>query len=257
MARRPAWALLLALACGPARPDGAGESTGAPPTSDPSTSTSAPGPTTGVVTGEPPATATGGSTGAATTGEPPTGTCRGDLLLQIPELTAPSGLERCPDGQVHRPAATACAHPFAVEPCPGPDPCDGAACDELGAGACHRLADQVCHCRYPCTSDADCQPDAACLCASGLPLDADVYDVYVPTSECVPADCRSDADCGDFLCALSPGLCGYATVRGLFCHTAADECTVDADCDDPDLGHLCLFDLEQARWRCTAQVPCE
>jgi len=176
-------------------------------------------------------------------------------LEQLPELEVDAGLERCPDGQVYRPTAASCVHPLALDPCGDPGLCMET-CEELGAGLCNTLFTDFCACQYPCEVDGDCAPNAACLCASGVAVEGG-YEGYVPFSQCVPAGCRTDADCGEFRCALSPGICGWGTLTGLFCRTPDDECAAEQDCVDAGLGNLCQFAPDQQRWVCTEQAFCE
>ena len=282
--RRSAPLLLLLIACGPTQPgttadtsatgsSEAGSSMG--PTTAPTTSgapdlttttasTSTSATSTGVSASE--ATISTGSTGDSSTGDSSTGDSStgevlpghcagGEPLFQLPELRVDDGMERCPDGQVHRFEAAQCLHHLEIKECPA-DECGGP-CDQLGDGVCNELFVDSCFCHYPCTSDADCLPGAACLCAAGIPSGGGGYEGLVAISECVPANCRTDADCGEFLCALSPSLCGYGFNDGLFCHTADDECVDGQDCVDQQLGNLCVFEAAEQRWVCTEAAMCE
>lgn len=244
--------------------------TGLPGTGDASAATSdtggAPGTTGGGSTG-PGATdgesmsstsSTGSSGGASSSssGEPVEGCPGGEPLFQLPELVVDEGLEWCPDGQVHRHTAVECVHPLGGEVCNDPKKC-AEPCDAFGEGVCNTKYVDFCGCQYPCLSDADCPADAACLCNGGRPAEGGGYYHYVTTTECVTAGCHTDADCAPFLCALSPGICGYGTVDGLFCHTADDECVGDQDCQAQKLGNLCVFTADEQRWTCTEMAQCE
>jgi hypothetical protein len=68
---------------------------------------------------------------------------------------------------VHRHTAVMCAHPYELNACDERGGCDEP-CDGLGDGSCTELFEGFCRCAFPCTSDADCSADAACLCASGV-----------------------------------------------------------------------------------------
>jgi hypothetical protein len=76
----------------------------------------------------------------------------------------------------------------------------------------------------------------------------------IGASECRPANCRTDADCGGFECGLSPAPCGLPA--GLFCRTAKDECKSGQECVDQKLGDTCVFDPMQGRWRCDLMFEC-
>lgn len=282
VASRLRWFVLLAAACGPT-PQTDTSSTGTStasvdptPTTTTGTSTSDPSigsssisdastagspssggsasePTTDGSTTADPSTSSGES---SSTGEPPPNHCPGGLpLFQLPELTVEEGLEICPDGQIHRHTAVECLDPLPIQECPANE-CPGP-CDELGDGLCNTVYQGYCTCEYPCTTDADCKPGAACLCAGGQPTGGGGYNHFIGRTQCVPADCRTDADCGEFLCALSPGVCGYGGVLGLFCHTAEDDCVGNQDCYDQQLGNLCLFEAAEQRWKCTVMFECE
>lgn len=270
--------MLLLIACGPTQPgttadtgaSGSGEAgssmgpTTAPTTGDQdltttssstSTSTSSTSSAASEATSDPPTTGDP-STGDTSTGEVLPGHCPGgEPLFQLPELRADDGVERCPDGQVHRFEAVECVDHLEIKECPA-DQCSGP-CDQLGDGVCNELFVDACFCHYPCTSDADCLPDAACLCAAGVPSGGGGHDGLVAVTECVPANCRTDADCGGFFCAVSPSLCGFGFPDGLFCHTAEDECVGGQDCVDQRLGNLCLFEPAEQRWVCTEAAICE
>lgn len=288
----PPWLVLLAVACSPAPATtdgastrGAGES--GPAATDPGTSSAGPAPTTSGTTGLPgtggasaetsggaPGTIGGGSsstgagatdgesmsstshTGSSSSGEPVEGCPGGEPLFQLPELAVDEGLEWCPDGQVHRHTAVECVHPLGGEACDDPNKC-AEPCDAFGEGVCNTKYVDFCGCQYPCLSDADCPTDAACLCNGARPAEGGGYYHYVTSTQCVQAGCHTDADCAPFLCALSPGICGYGTVDGLFCHTADDECVGDQDCQDQKLGNLCVFTADEQRWMCTEMAQCE
>jgi len=97
-------------------------------------------------------------------------------------------------------------------------------------------------CSYDtCFSDADCADGEACLC-DGSNFDGG-------GNSCVPAACRTNNDCAPgFACSPTFGSCGHYTGFVAFeCHTAADECTVDADCG----AGYCAFDATLAHWVCS------
>ncbi len=231
---------------------------GAPGTTGGSTSSTGAGGTDGESTSGTGGTGGTGATSStsSTSGGHVEGCPGGKPLFQLPELVVDEGLEWCPDGQIHRHTAVECVHPLDTKACADPKQCMEP-CDAFGEGVCNKKYGEFCTCQYPCLGDADCPADAACLCHGGLPVDGGGYNHYVQSSECVRAGCRTDAECAPFLCALSPGICGYGTVDGLFCHTAEDECVGDQDCVDQQLGNLCQFTADQQRWTCTEMALCE
>lgn len=97
-------------------------------------------------------------------------------------------------------------------------------------------------CSYDlCFRDADCAADEACLC--------DGSNNGGGGNACVHAGCRTNNDCAPGLaCSPTFGSCGhYSGFIGFECHTADDECTVDADCG----GGYCAFDPTLAHWACS------
>ncbi len=204
-------------------------------------------------TGAPDDETTTGSTGEPVMPAMPSECLDSTQLAQAPDHRVLDGLEVCQNGQLHRPAGVACAHPFVVELCADPMKCDEA-CDELGDGVCNESFENTCDCRYPCETDADCGDNAACLCRADDTVD---QKHVVPISQCYPAQCRTDADCGEFQCGLSPGFCGPGNVLGLFCRGPADECQTHQECFFKQLGNMCWFDKLKDHWACTESAICE
>ncbi len=108
-------------------------------------------------------------------------------------------------------------------------------------------------CSYDqCTADADCGASSVCDCRNPANYDANT---------CFHGDCRVDADCGaggwcspsgttvDSGCTtgIDPGQFGF------FCHTAADECTDDADCPGVTPPERCMFSPTANHWVCQQQ----
>jgi hypothetical protein len=93
-------------------------------------------------------------------------------------------------------------------------------CSEQPNGYCHHsmlgMYDDGCSCRYGCVRDSDCSAGMICFCDD-------------PVGTCLPASCRTDADCTDGFCASYDS---YPTCHStnLACTTAQDECTSDSDC---------------------------
>ncbi len=145
-------------------------------------------------------------------------------ILQAGLDPAPaSGFVACADGRIVREQAVACTSP--VEP--GNCDLDGVGSCSVDAdcganGACIAMAagpGPFCGCVVSCETDDDCGEGKACVCAG-----------VAGRSSCVPADCRSNADCGDGLCryAVHPGSCDG--MPKLACTAADDACVLDGDC---------------------------
>jgi hypothetical protein len=137
-----------------------------------------------------------------------------------------------------------------VEPCDGrglgktdyrgPIPCGSDAECPLGS-TCGENS-RVCTLPTVCEADVDCDAGEACICAGNVG-----YSGVVGYNQCISAECRSDADCGGYSCAVSNiDPCGK--LAGMFCHTAADECARHSDCPRA----ACAFDPGVRAWRCDA-----
>jgi hypothetical protein len=131
-----------------------------------------------------------------------------------------------------------------------------------GAGACMHDADCTmgtngrcnmnmtgavfCRCTYDvCAHDTDCMTGQTCACHGA--------DLHQGSNECVPGNCRVDADCGaSGYCSPTIGGCGGLV--GYYCHTAADTCIDDGDCN----GSLqaCEYDGTAMHWACTNRMFC-
>jgi hypothetical protein len=63
----------------------------------------------------------------------------------------------------------------------------------------------------------------------------------IPLPQCVPAECRTGADCASGECGLAAYPASQTQALRLVCRTPDDECRVDADCVDPQpLGNNCV-----------------
>lgn len=151
----------------------------------------------------------------------------------------PSGMQWCSDSSYHRVQVVSCELGWRRD-----SSCDS--CDEednyvTDAGmACQG---DLCWTVSGCVTSDDCSVGEACLCSAG----AVGYSYNV--NGCVPADCETDADCGDYECGVSIVGCG----SGLYCHTADDECHGNADC--PPERHVCAY--TGTRWECVPPDDCD
>ncbi len=169
-------------------------------------------------------------------------------ILQ-PDSGLPSGFVTCEGGGfIHRTEKLEATDPQ------GPDS-DECAMDEFSS--CKTAADCVddsygrclsdpqfgsCLCDYGCATDADCEPDQICAPAG----------VVGPRSECIPALCTIDADCGDGLCGVSEyeGCCGMSYMA--VCADANEACHADSECP----AMPCSADQpagEAVDWQCSYQ----
>src|SRR5690349_19327770 len=138
---------------------------------------------------------------------------------------------------LHRPSTQTCTtDPAPLEACadPGGECMIDADCASLGPGGRCSSFDGVgglCRCVLPCVTDEDCAEDRACLCRAAVFVDDDADNV-VSHTECVPAECRRDADCGpEGECSMpSPNACGTRPM--LRCRGDADACQSDLDCTE-------------------------
>jgi hypothetical protein len=167
-----------------------------------------------------------------------------DQSSRIPPTRPDAGLVLCENGLLHRDMAVHCFYPLVADTCPCTEPCT-----ELGDGVCHNSV-LGCGCKYPCTEDSECPIGAACLCAASL----DDEEISVIEGQCVPANCRSDMDCGGYPCAATRDGCGY--VNGLYCQSGMDLCSFDSQCVDLGLGNHCAFSQSEMRWVCEEYSFC-
>jgi len=136
-------------------------------------------------------------------------------------------------------------------------------CLEDGPLAC------MTYCSYDtCFSDSDCPSNQPCECRSSA---SDSMANMCETG----GNCRIDADCGQSgycspsqvnnfcycpssalcpsvtYCSPGPCVCGDSCGHGYFCHTPADTCVDDSDCD----GTTCNYDTLNNRWSCAECWP--
>lgn len=155
----------------------------------------------------------------------------------------PTGFERCANGVVRRPEVVTCPSllPRATtcnQGSPGgvPGCSKDSDCTEKPYGSCDAVepgAPFGCSCSYGCTSDAECEAGAICVCGD-------------PIGRCVKSTCVSDASCPTGVCA-SLSSC---SLRLFQCQTPADECAVGDDC--PKTGSC----ESVGGKRVCAEIPC-
>ncbi|MGZ3419712.1 MAG: hypothetical protein ACXWUG_06020 [Polyangiales bacterium] len=152
----------------------------------------------------------------------------------------------------HRPAALGCKTP----PLP-PEP-------DLSHGSFGPSA------KFECKSHAECTagPNGRCivfetspptepggsrciysLCNTDGDCGTGVCECGTVANGCVPGNCRVDSDCATGYCSPSFDMCTHA-VTGYWCHTTADECIDDGDCDATHFLTHCEADPATARWVC-------
>ncbi len=127
--------------------------------------------------------------------------------------------------------------------------------DCLDEGVCGHLANgwAGCECWSVCTSDAECGAEEACLCALS-PIPSAPYATSVlhaaTANQCVPARCRTGADCESGECGASFSPCGG--IIGFYCRTKSDECRGQDDCGS---GAVCTS--IGGIWTCVETDLCE
>jgi hypothetical protein len=181
-----------------------------------------------------------------------------DAAPTIPDASdaAPPQPEAC-DARapaMHRPQPETCPSGDTFPPDAAPMSCSkDADCTDAattpGAGL-------VCfhgQCSYDqCATDQDCPSGDVCSCKGNTFGYAHVS----AGNSCVPANCRSDADCGPAgRCAPTvDSSCGtFYGVRGYYCHSCNDTCTQDSDCAarDASPAGYCAYDLTVGHWVCS------
>lgn len=155
----------------------------------------------------------------------------------------PTGFVLCDGGSVHREQKIDCIYVANETPCGVEgDPLNECAsdldCTASANGYCNvEGMDGGCTCSYGCTTDEECGAGNVCYCRGSF-------------TECVPATCTTDADCGDYQCV-------YDSAHGFACHTPFDECRSDSDCpgaDCPDCApnaSACAWTCQPSEYGCT------
>jgi hypothetical protein len=106
----------------------------------------------------------------------------------------------------------------------------------------------ICSCTVDaCIQDSDCPLGQTCAC-HGSPY------AFTQGNTCLQGDCRVDADCGpQGYCSPSISATSCGRLVGYYCHTGADLCTDDSDCESQS-GRACVHSSSPARWECQAQT---
>jgi len=174
-------------------------------------------------------------------------------------LEAPLGIERCQDGSLHRFEAVACMEEYEAPPCDTCNEVDGG-CPE--GEVCHFADswDTGCFCMRPCVSDDDCESDQLCLCPLRGLGDAVYGSIRSSLQRCVPASCRTDADCGGYRCGVDYDDCGV--IHEIRCRGPEDECEGYKDCPqfydetfDECVDPSCEFHPGLSIWQCLWYEP--
>jgi hypothetical protein len=95
-----------------------------------------------------------------------------------------------------------------------------------------------------CRVDADCGPGGYCS-----PSQVNVFCFCLSPALCDKDSgyCCIGTDCSPDYCA-----CGDACGHGYYCHTLADDCVDDGDCET---GDSCNYDTVVKRWTCGWCMP--
>jgi hypothetical protein len=112
---------------------------------------------------------------------------------------------------------------------------DGSSCRSNG----------FCYGPVECDADSECVSGFTCACA-GMFITESGYSGIVGYNQCVPGECRSDADCAGHSCGVSRTQpCGQ--IDGFFCHSNRDQCLRSADCGTD---RTCGYEQASDRWVC-------
>jgi len=109
-----------------------------------------------------------------------------------------------------------------------------------------------CQCTYDaCFHDNDCTGDT-CAC-HGAPY------MGGGGNRCVPGNCHIDSDCGPGgYCSPTYGTQNCGELSGYYCHTPADLCIDDSDCNGGSIGpQVCAYSTTSGRWECQQQLLCQ
>jgi hypothetical protein len=146
----------------------------------------------------------------------------------------------------HVPALVTCgAHTTPPPPdggamsCSTDTDCQGTSFPSCRAGTCQFDA---------CVTSDDCASGTTCGCSDMFNGNA----AYHP-NQCLPSNCRVDADCGGggYCSPTVSSSCGpFYGVTGFYCHTSADTCENDSDCPATSPAGYCAYDPSVGHWAC-------
>jgi hypothetical protein len=149
---------------------------------------------------------------------------------------------------LHRAAANTCASDPRPPGYTNPDPDAGrsgecerdADCTKGKNGRCSTPGHAQSMCTYDmCMNDAECGANKVCQCGNG--------------NSCLPANCRTDLDCGGLGCSPTGATsCGNMSgTVGYYCHTKTDDCTENSDCKE---GGMCVYQPTVSHWTCSYET---
>jgi hypothetical protein len=101
----------------------------------------------------------------------------------------------------------------------------------------------ICVCEQSCVADEDCGAGEICLCGAA----------YGGRNKCIPADCASNAECGDLSCQVSKDGCNTFQYPRAACRSRSDACQTDADCGATG---FCISTSPGAPWECVSAAVC-
>lgn len=157
---------------------------------------------------------------------------------------AAAGSERCDVDTWNSVAATTCTDETRFRACEEGDEVTSCRTDaDCGAGRC-LFNDEGCSCVDTCQTDDDCGAGEACLCSAGVDLGGGEFTQLDELPRCVPAECRSAADCDGQPCGIVLSL-GCKRPVALRCRAPTDACLSNADCAG---GQAC--GAEESEWVC-------
>jgi hypothetical protein len=174
--------------------------------------------------------------------------CRSPAPVILTFDPSETGFASCEGGVWHRPAIHSCPTRLPRTLLCGFAPVEGGTlngscradsdCTTKPKGYCGvTSANASCHCDYGCTEDADCGAGYICQCGD-------------PLGKCLPATCKSDAECPGLLCLRSRDKsCGETYA----CQAATDLCTSNSDCKAP----LAACTIENGLRTCQAIGGCK
>jgi hypothetical protein len=174
-----------------------------------------------------------------------TGSSTLDTRVRSEPLQHRAAAGTCPG---ERPAAGCTAQVFAMD-------CHAdSECSDGTNGRCNGNAHDGCSCSYDeCFTDAECPGGQVCDCRGAWH-----YGASGGPNRCMPANCKTDSDCGpgNYCSPSLDPVCGqYLGVAGWYCHTDKDDCTNDSDCGADGSfqwsAPFCSYRPEVGRWTCS------